>query len=210
MQSTASDNLDFDYGTPSYLWRTYSLTNGGNTYYAAVRAQIMAPEIFATIATFNAGLPFSAKSWTIFTSGSGWTASKAVAADSDNTALTASLLTAWADDATVTNKIVRTVNNGDSFVVALNHDVAVTWQTAAVAGLNQLERREQTKCSTFAASPQTLPAVPCVPAFSFRIPVTAAADSVWYAAFKAEVTGSTSNGLAVGVYYVSIQATVTA
>ena len=46
MQSTASDNLDLDYSTPSYLWRTYSLTNGGNTYYAAVRAQIMAPEIF--------------------------------------------------------------------------------------------------------------------------------------------------------------------
>ena len=209
MQSTASDNLDLDYSTPSYLWRTYSLTNGGSTYYAAVRAQIMAPEIFATIATFNAGLPFSAKSWATYTSGSAWTASKAVVADTDNTKLTASLLTAWADDATVVNKITASVNNGDSFVVALDHDVAVTWQTAAVAGLNQLELREQTKCTTFALSTVAAPALPCVPAFGFRIPVSAAAGSVWYAAFKAEVTGATSNLLAVGVYYVSIQATVT-
>jgi len=63
MQSTASDNLDINYATPSYLWRTYTLTNGGNSYYAAVRAQIMAPEIYNTFALFNAGLPFSAKDW---------------------------------------------------------------------------------------------------------------------------------------------------
>lgn len=48
-----------------------------------------------------------------------------------------------------------------------------------------------------------------MPAFSFRVPSTAAKDSIWYAAFKAEVTGATSNTLPVGVYYVSIRATVT-
>ena len=37
-QSTASDDIMFDYSTPSYLWRTYALTNGGITYYAAIRA----------------------------------------------------------------------------------------------------------------------------------------------------------------------------
>ena len=118
------------------------------------------------------------------------------------------MATAWANSATVENKITRSANNGDSFVVALDHDVTVTWPTNAVNGMNKLERREQTSCTTFGLSTVTSPALPCVPAFSFRIPVNAAVGSVWYAAFKAERTGSASNSLAVGVYYVSIQATV--
>ena len=171
----------------------------------------MAPEIYADMATFFAGVPATA-------TGNGfkvtpaqgittaWVADKAVTADSDNTALTASLLTAWADDSNVQNTITQNVKNGESFSLAINHDVAITWQTAAVAGLNQLERREQTSCASIALYYAST--IPCVPAFGFRVPMNAAKDSIWYAAFKAEVTGATSNGLAVGVYYVSIKATV--
>jgi len=92
----------------------------------------MAPEIFADMASFNAGIPASATGWSTYTNGgpspgAAWTKDQAVTADTDSTKLAASLLTAWADDATVTNTINVNVNNGESFVVALDHDVAVTW-----------------------------------------------------------------------------------
>jgi len=40
------------------------------------------------------------------------------------------------------------------------------------------------------------------------MPQNAAKDAIYYAAGKAEVTGATSNVLAVGVYYFSVVATV--
>jgi len=215
MQSTASDSITFDYSTPSYLWRTYELTYGSNSYFGAVRAQIMAPEIFTDQASFKSGLPSSAKDWSVYTnggtSGANWVADKALTADATTALLTTSLTTPWAASATVKNSITANVFNGDSFVVALDHlinpNTGIEWLAPGTAGLNELELRERTACSTPALSAAT---TPCVPAFGFRVPVSAKTGDKWYAAMKATVSGGATNNLANGVYYVAIIATVTA
>jgi hypothetical protein len=135
-------------------------------------------------------------------------ADQAVTTDSTTPLLTASLTTAWAANANVKNSITANVNNGDSLVVALDHKFsAVEWLAPGTAGLNELELRERTECPVFAGSSG---GTPCVPAFGFRVPVSAKTGEKWYAAMKATVAGATSNNLAVGVYYVAIIATVTA
>lgn len=59
--TAAHSNLEF--GSATYLYRTYSMLLGGPTpvtYYGAVRAQIMEPESFTTKAAFDAAIPASA------------------------------------------------------------------------------------------------------------------------------------------------------
>jgi len=131
--------IDFDY-TNKYLYRTYTMVLGGNgdtgagaTYYGAIRAKVLSPEIWDTKANFDAALPFSAKSYTAFkvdtaTAATKWTAGTA-------TAPAASSGTVWADKtgtatapASTNNQITRNVENGNSFVIAIDHDLGtVTW-----------------------------------------------------------------------------------
>jgi glycosidase len=113
------------------------------TYYGAVRAQIMEPETFTTQAAFLAAIPSSATaSGTAAEATSTWTAIGANAAPTGT----------WADTTTNINTITKSVNNGDSFVIALDHDVTVTWISTAVPTGMALVRREQldTGCATFA------------------------------------------------------------
>jgi hypothetical protein len=115
----------------------------------------MEPEVFTTKAAFDLAIPNSAAGYTA-TATSAWT--KAVTAGTEPVSGTGAALGIWADlstSATVgssaINKITANVNNGDSFVVGLDHDVVVTWLPNAVKGtavsnpasLNALVRREQ-------------------------------------------------------------------
>lgn len=114
----------------------------------------MEPEVFTTKAAFDLAIPASAGGYTV-TATAGWT--KAVTASTEPVAGTGTALGIWADLSTnaavgssAINKITANVNNGDSFVVGLDHDVVVTWLPNAVKGtavapasLNALVRREQ-------------------------------------------------------------------
>jgi hypothetical protein len=74
--------IDFDY-TNKYLYRTYTMVLGGNaqdgvgtTYYGAIRAKVLSPEIWETKTAFDAALPLSAKTYTQFKVDSATTATK--------------------------------------------------------------------------------------------------------------------------------------
>ena len=204
-------NLEF--GTSTYVYRTYAITSGANTYYGAVRAKVMEPEVFTTKTTFDAAIPFSASTYAT-TATAAWV--KAATPGTEPVSGTGTAAGIWADLSTnaaagssPVNKVTANVNNGDSFVVALDHDVVVTWLPLAVKGtagapasLNALVRREQLDCAAWSLGV-------CYPSYSFRVPQNAVAGHKYYAAGKAVVTGATSNVLAVGTYYFSVIATVT-
>ena len=199
---------DLEFNTPTYVYRTYSMLLGGagTTYYGSVRAQVMEPESFTTKAAFDLAIPASAAGYATITTAvhAAWTKATTTTA---TPAVTTG--TVWANSATTAsttassalNKIAANVNNGDSFVVGIDADATVTWDTAAVPSGKGLIRREQLDCATFAQGT-------CFPAYSFRVPQNAALADVYYAAAKVEV-GTTSNLLVAGTYYIAVQATVT-
>jgi hypothetical protein len=114
----------------------------------------MEPEVFTTKAAFDLAIPISAAGYTA-TATAGWT--KAVTAGTEPVSGTGTAAGIWADLSTsatagssAVNKITANVNNGNSFVVGLDHDAVVTWLPNAVKGtagvpasLNALIRREQ-------------------------------------------------------------------
>lgn len=134
--------IDFDYSN-KYLYRTYSMVLGGNgdtgagtTYYGAIRAKVLSPEIWATKAEFDAAIPLSAKGYTAFkvdtaTTATKWTIGAAAGAAATAPAdATGAATGVWATNAAAStnNQIKRDVNNGDSFVIAIDHDLGtVTW-----------------------------------------------------------------------------------
>lgn len=135
VQMPLTQVIDFDY-TDKYLYRTYEMVLGGNAktigqkYYGAIRAKVLSPEIWETKATFDAALPLSAKT---YTQGKvTWTAGVATAPAAASGATPA---TAWAANtaapatgASTNNQITRNVENGNSFVIAIDHDLGtVTW-----------------------------------------------------------------------------------
>ena len=142
VQMPSTQVIDFDY-TNAYLYRTYEMVLGGNaqdgvgtTYYGAIRAKVLTPEIWETKAAFDAAIPKSAKGYTAFKVDSATTATKwTVGAATAPAAATGSPAAQWADNtaapaggASTNNQIARDVNNGDSFVIAIDHDLGtVTW-----------------------------------------------------------------------------------
>lgn len=142
VQMPSTQVIDFDY-TNAYLYRTYSMVLGGNaqdgvgtTYYGAIRAKVLTPEIWETKAAFDAAIPKSAKGYTAFKVDSATTATKwTLGAATAPAAATGSPAAQWADNtaapaagASTNNQIARDVNNGDSFVIAIDHDLGtVTW-----------------------------------------------------------------------------------
>lgn len=208
MDLTASLS-DLEFGTPTYVYRTYSmLLGGGTTYYGAVRAQVMEPESFTTKSAFDLAIPASAAGYSTITTAvhAAWTAA-AVGSEAVTPAKTTG--TVWADSTTAAsttsssaiNTITASVKNGDSFVVGIDADATVTWDADAVPSGLGLVRREQLDCASFTQGT-------CFPAYSFRVPQNAAKDAVYYAAAKV-VVGTTSNLLVAGTYYIAVQATVT-
>jgi len=208
MDLTAAHS-DLEFGTATYVYRTYSMLLGGAspvTYYGAVRAQIMEPESFLTKAAFDLAIPASAAGYASITTAvhAAWTAATTTTATP-----VVSAGTVWADSATTAstvassalNKIAANVNNGDSFVVGIDADATVTWDAAAVPAGKGLIRREQLDCATFAQGS-------CYLSYSFRMPQNAALGDIYYAAAKV-VVGTTSNLLVAGTYYIAVQATVT-
>ena len=161
----------------------------------------MEPESFTTKAAFDLAIPASAGGYTA-TAHSAWTAA---AVGSESTTPTASSGTVWADSTastgTTLNKIAKTVNNGDSFVIGIDAAATVTWDSTAVPSGKALVRREQLDCASIVVGT-------CYPSYSFRVPQNANLGEVWYAAAKV-VVGTTSNALAAGTYYIAVQATVT-
>lgn len=136
--------IDFDY-TNKYLYRTYTMVLGGNgdtgagaTYYGAIRAKVLSPEIWETKATFDAAIPKSAGGYTAFKVDPATTATKWTAGDASGNApadAAGAATGVWATNtatavspASTNNQITRNVNNGDSFVIAIDHDLGtVTW-----------------------------------------------------------------------------------
>jgi hypothetical protein len=219
MPSTQVESFDY---TNAYLYRTYSMVLGGNgdtgagtTYYGAIRAKVLSPEIWDSKTNFDAALPNSAKTYTPFKVDTATTATKWTVGTS--TAPAASSGTVWADKtgtatapASTNNQITRNVENGNSFVIAIDHDLGtVTWLADAVPAGKALERREQLDCATFGKVGIASPGVQCGPSWSFRMPLAANTGDKYYAAFKA-VVATASNDLAAGTYWVSIEGTVTA
>jgi len=214
VQMPTSQVTDFDY-TDKYLYRTYEMVLGGNAktigqkYYGAIRAKVLSPEIWETKTAFDGALPLSAKTYT--QDKVTWTAGVATAPAAATGATPA---TAWAANtatpatgASTNNQIKRDVQNGNSFVIAIDHDLGtVTWESTAVPTGKALERREQLTCTFAKVATGT---TDCIPSWSFRMPLAAATGEKYYAAFKA-VVGADSNGLTAGTYWVSIEGTVTA
>ena len=161
----------------------------------------MEPESFATKTAFDGAIPASAGGYSA-TAHSAWTAA---AVGSESTTPTASSGTIWADSTastgTTLNKITKSVNNGDSFVIGIDADATVTWDSTAVPSGKALVRREQLDCASIVVGT-------CYPSYSFRMPQNAILGEVWYAAAKV-VVGTTSNALVAGTYYIAVQATVT-
>jgi len=136
--------IDFDYSN-KYLYRTYSMVLGGNaldgagtTYYGAIRAKVLSPEIWATKAEFDAAIPKSAKDpmYAAFKVDTATTATKwTIGTTTAPAKATASAAGVWADNtatavapASTNNQIKRNVNNGDSFVIAIDHNLGtITW-----------------------------------------------------------------------------------
>jgi hypothetical protein len=125
--------IDFDY-TNKYLYRTYTMVLGGNaqdgvgtTYYGAIRAKVLSPEIWETKLAFDGALPLSAKTYTAITA-STWTASTAAPA-----IVTGGTAGVWVTNTAAAatsknNQITKNVENGNSFVIAIDHDLGtVTW-----------------------------------------------------------------------------------
>jgi hypothetical protein len=111
---------DFDY-TNKYLYRTYSMVLGGNafdgvgtTYYGAIRAKVLSPEVWDSKSAFDGALPSSAKTYTAFKVDTATTATKWTIGTT--TAPAASAGTVWADKtgtatapASTNNQIARNV-----------------------------------------------------------------------------------------------------
>jgi hypothetical protein len=142
VQMPSTQVIDFDY-TNKYLYRTYSMILGGNgdagagaTYYGAIRAKVLSPEIWETKTAFDAALPLSAKTYTAFkvdtaTTATKWTAGVATApaiASGGTAGVWAPNAATAAAGASQNNQITRNVENGNSFVIAIDHDLGtVTW-----------------------------------------------------------------------------------
>lgn len=69
VQMANTQVIDFDY-TNKYLYRTYSMVLGGNgngvagvTYFGAIRAKVLSPEVWDTVANFDTNIPLSAKTY---------------------------------------------------------------------------------------------------------------------------------------------------
>ena len=137
----------------------------------------MEPESFATKTAFEGAIPASAAGYSA-TAHSAWTAA---AVGSESTTPTASSGTIWADSTastgTTLNKITKSVNNGDSFVIGIDADATVTWDSTAVPSGKALVRREQLDCASIVVGT-------CYPSYSFRMPQNAILGEVWYAAVK--------------------------
>jgi len=160
----------------------------------------MEPESFTTKSAFDLAIPASAAGYSA-TAHSAWTAA---AVGSESTTPTVTSGTVWADTVSTTgstlNVIAKTVNNGDSFVIGIDADATVTWDSTAVPSGKALVRREQLDCASIVVGT-------CYPSYSFRMPQNAILGEVWYAAAKV-VVGTTSNALVAGTYYIAVQATV--
>jgi hypothetical protein len=136
MPTTQAANVDH---TNAYLYRSYKMVLGGNgetgagtTYYGAIRAKNISPEIWTTKATFDAAIPLSAKAATVpyypVITASGWTASTTVPADGTNSATGVWVTNTAAAATSKNNQITKTVENGNSFVIAIDHNLGtVTW-----------------------------------------------------------------------------------
>jgi len=112
--------IDFDY-TNKYLYRTYSMVLGGNakdgagaTYFGAIRAKVLSPEIWETKTAFDDAIPLSAKGYTAFkvdtaTTATAWTIGAAAGATATAPAAAsgANPATAWADNAVSTNNQIK-------------------------------------------------------------------------------------------------------
>lgn len=163
----------------------------------------MEPESFTTKAAFDLAIPASAGGYSA-TAHSAWTAAT-TAQVAASTTPTVTSGTVWADTVSTTgatlNVIAKTVNNGDSFVIGIDADATVTWDSTAVPSGKALVRREQLDCASIVVGT-------CYPSYSFRMPQNANLGEVWYAAAKV-VVGTTSNALVAGTYYIAVQATVT-
>lgn len=132
VQMPTSQVIDFDY-TDKYLYRTYEMVLGGNAktigqkYYGAIRAKVLSPEIWETKTAFDAALPLSAKTYTAITA-SAWTASTTAPAIA-----TGGTAGVWVENTAAAatsknNQITANVENGNSFVIAIDHDLGtVTW-----------------------------------------------------------------------------------
>lgn len=139
VQMPLTQVIDFDY-TDKYLYRTYEMVLGGNAktigqkYYGAIRAKVLSPEIWDSKTAFDAALPLSAKTYTQFkvdtaTTATKWTVGTA-SAPAAATSPAPTPATAWAPNAAAStnNQIKRDVENGNSFVIAIDHDLGtVTW-----------------------------------------------------------------------------------
>ena len=142
---TTGQATDIDYSN-TYLYRTYEMVLGGNaqdgvgtTYYGAIRAKVLSPEVWETKAAFDGAIPKSAGGYTAFkvdaTNGgdNAWTkadASGNAPADAAGAAsgVWATNTAAAVSPASKNNQIKRDVNNGNSFVIAIDHDLGtVTW-----------------------------------------------------------------------------------
>lgn len=166
--------IDFDY-TNKYLYRTYTMVLGGNaqdgvgtTYYGAIRAKVLSPEIWETKATFDAALPLSAKTYTAIKVDTATTATKWTVGTATAPAVaTGAAAGNWAPNtatavapASTNNQIARDVENGNSFVIAIDHELGtLTWENAAVPTGKALERREQLDCTTFGIKGVAAPAL---------------------------------------------------
>jgi len=127
--------IDFDYaGTDKFLYRTYEMVLGGNAktpgqkYYGAIQAQILSPEVWETKSAFDGAIPYSAKNpmYSALKVDSTWTASATQPADAAGAATGVWVTNTAAGSKN--NQITASVNNGDSFVVAIDHDLGtVTW-----------------------------------------------------------------------------------
>ena len=132
MPTTQAANVDY---TNVYLYRTYKMVLGGNgetgntgtTYYGAIRAKNISPEIWATKSAFDAAVPLSAKTYTAITA-SAWTASTTAPAIATGGTAGVWVTNTAAAATSKNNQITKTVENGNSFVIAIDHDLGtVTW-----------------------------------------------------------------------------------
>lgn len=133
VQMPTSQVTNFDY-TGAYLYRTYSMVLGGNgetgagtTYYGAIRAKVLSPEVWETKSAFDGALPLSAKTYSAITA-STWTASTTAPADAAGAATGVWVTNTAAAATSKNNQITKDVENGNSFVIAIDHDLGtVTW-----------------------------------------------------------------------------------
>jgi hypothetical protein len=131
VQMPTSQVTDFDY-TDKYLYRTYEMVLGGNAktigqkYYGAIRAKVLSPEVWESKTAFDGALPLSAKTYSAITAS--WTASTTAPA-----IVTGGTAGVWVTNTAAAatsknNQITKTVENGNSFVIAIDHNLGtVTW-----------------------------------------------------------------------------------